>query len=168
MISLKISDLPMGKSTYRRSVDAEDLQLEGIPLKEGVLVIDIERMVASIKVDFNITGYAQLVCDRSLDIFDYPIDASYAVLFRPDQQQDVEDEYLTVKKLDLNKNKIDVTNEIRETILLEIPIKKLHPRYFDEEGNPIPYQVDFGGSETITDSDARWDILKHIKNPNKN
>lgn len=168
MISFKISDLPMGKSSYRRSVDADDLQLVGIPFKEGILVMDIERMVASIKVDFNVTGQAQLVCDRSLDIFDYPIDAAYSVLFRPDQQQDVEDEHLTIKKLDLNKNKIDVTNEIRETILLEIPIKKLHPRYFDEDGNPIPYQVDFGGSETNDESDARWDILKHIKNPNKN
>jgi len=168
MISFKISDLPMGKSSHRMSVDSDDLQLEEIPFKEGILVIDIERMVASIKVDFYITGNAQLVCDRSLDVFDYPIDSSYSVLFRADQQEDVEDEYLTIKKLDFNKNKIDLTSEIRETILLEIPIKKLHPRYFDEDGNPIPYQVDVGGSETNAETDARWDVLKHIKNPHKN
>lgn len=161
----------MGKSSYERSVDDEDLMIEGMGFKQGLLVVDIERMVASVKVDFTVTGQAQLVCDRSLDVFDYPIDATYAVLFRIDQSENIEDELLTIKKLDLSKNKIDITNEIRETILLEIPIKKLHPRYYDEEGNPTPFQSAFGESQSKADSeagtDARWDALKHINDSNK-
>ncbi len=164
MITFKISDIPMGKSTQEIHFSADDISLDTLPFEQGYLEIDFERMHASIKVDFLVEGSAQLICDRSLETFEFPISKSYSVIFRVEHDQDEEDERTASRKLDLNKNLIDLSDIVRETIMLEVPIKKLHPRYFDEEGNPTQYEVQFG-DEKNTEEDSRWEALKKLNQP---
>jgi uncharacterized metal-binding protein YceD (DUF177 family) len=164
MITFKISDIPMGKSTQEMSFSAVDISLEVFPFTQGYLEVDFERLHASIKVDFLVEGSAQIICDRSLESFEFPISRSYSVVFRVVHDHDEEDEYTASRKLDLNKNMIDLSDIIRETIMLEIPIKKLHPRYFDEDGNPTQYEVQFG-DESKAEEDSRWDALKKLNQP---
>lgn len=164
MITFKISDIPMGKSTQERFFSADDISLDVLPFQQGYLEIDFERLHASIKVDFLVEGSAQLVCDRSLESFEFPISKSYSVIFRVEHDQDEEDEFTASRKLDLNKNQIDLSDIVRETIMLEIPIKKLHPRYFDDDGNPTQFEVQFGDDQKSTD-DSRWDALKKLNKP---
>ncbi len=165
MFTFKISDIPMGKSESEIEFSGEDVGLEEVPFNEGYLELDIERFHDSVKVDFLVEGKAVLVCDRSLEVFDYPISRSYSVLFRAEHTADEEDEFTAARKLDLNKNKIDITDVVRETILLEIPIKKLHPRFLDEDGNPTTFEIDFGGDDQPDTDDSRWDALKKIQQP---
>lgn len=165
MITFKVSDIPMGRSEQEMEFSGEDVSLEEVPFVDGYLELDFERFHDSIKVDFWIEGVARLTCDRSLEVFDYPISRSYSVLFRVEHAEDEEDEFTAARKLDLNKNKIDLSDLVRETILLDIPIKKLHPRYLDEEGNPTQFEVDFGGDEKPDEEDSRWDALKKFQQP---
>lgn len=167
MIAFKISDIPMGRSSQRMAFDAAEIGLEGLDFSEGGLEFDFERLATSIKVDFQVEGVARLICDRSLDPFDFPISRPYTVFFREDHREDEEDEFVAERKLDLNRNRIDLTEEVRQTILLEIPIKKLHPRFLDEEGNPTDFEVSLGSEEEedATEPDNRWDALKKLQNP---
>jgi uncharacterized metal-binding protein YceD (DUF177 family) len=165
MIEFKISEIPMGKSEREVNFSSGDIGLLDIPFEEGYLELDFERLHDSVKVNFFVEGLAQLTCDRSLEVFDYPISRSYSVLFRVDHAEDEEDEFTAARKLDLNKNKIDLTEVVRETILLEIPIKKLHPRFLDEDGNPTQFEIHFGGDEQPEGEDSRWDALKKIQQP---
>lgn len=165
MITFKISDIAMGKSEREINFSSEDVAIEEVPFEEGYLELDFERLHDSIKVIFFVGGIARLTCDRSLEVFDYPISRSYTVLFRVDQVVDVEDEFTAARKLDLNKNKLDLTEMVRETILLEVPIKKLHPRFLDEDGNPTQFEIDYGGDEQLGGEDSRWDALKKIQQP---
>jgi uncharacterized metal-binding protein YceD (DUF177 family) len=165
MITFKISDIAMGKSEREINFSSEDVAIEEVPFEEGYLELDFERLHDSIKVIFFVGGIARLTCDRSLEVFDYPISRSYTVLFRVDQVVDVEDEFTAARKLDLNKNKLDLTEMVRETILLEVPIKKLHPRFLDKDGNPTQFEIDYGGDEQLGGEDSRWDALKKIQQP---
>lgn len=165
MITFKISDIAMGKSEREINFSSEDVAIEEVPFEEGYLELDFERLHDSIKVIFFVGGIARLTCDRSLEVFDYPISRSYTVLFRVDHVVDVEDEFTAARKLDLNKNKLDLTEMVRETILLEVPIKKLHPRFLDEDGNPTQFEIDYGGDEQLGGEDSRWDALKKIQQP---
>jgi uncharacterized metal-binding protein YceD (DUF177 family) len=165
MIAFKISDIPMGKSEREINFSSEDVALEEIPFEEGYLELDFERLHDSIKVNFFVEGIARLTCDRSLEVFDYPISRSYTVFFRVEHAEDEEDEFTAARKLDLNKNKLDLAEMVRETILLEIPIKKLHPRFLDEDGNPTQFEIDFGRDEQPEGDDSRWDALKKIQQP---
>jgi uncharacterized metal-binding protein YceD (DUF177 family) len=164
MITFKISDIPMGKSSQEITFSADDISLDALPFVEGFLEMDFERLHASIKVDFLVEGSAQLICDRSLESFEFPISKSYSVIFRVEHDGDEEDEFTASRKLDLNKNLIDLSDLIRETIMLEIPIKKLHPRFFDEDGNPTQYEANFGAVEHAED-DSRWEALKKLNQP---
>jgi uncharacterized metal-binding protein YceD (DUF177 family) len=165
MMTFKISEIPMGKSEQEKEFSGEDIGLEEVPFTDGYLELDFERLHDSVKVDFLVEGTAKLTCDRSLEVFDYPISRSYSVLFRVEHVEDEEDEFTAARKLDLNKNKIDISDVVRETILLEIPIKKLHPRYLDEDGNPTQFEVDFGGDSQPDGDDSRWEALKKIQQP---
>jgi uncharacterized protein len=63
---------------------------------------------------------------------------------------------------------MSITDELRDSILLEIPIKKLHPRFYDEHGEPLPFTKQFGTSD-VPEEDPRWDALKNLKDKiNKN
>lgn len=155
----------MGKSEREINFSSEDVAIEEVPFEEGYLELDFERLHDSIKVIFFVGGIARLTCDRSLEVFDYPISRSYTVLFRVDQVVDVEDEFTATRKLDLNKNKLDLTEMVRETVLLEVPIKKLHPRFLDEDGNPTQFEIDYRGDEQLGGEDSRWDALKKIQQP---
>ena len=167
MIAFKISDIPMGKSGQQMAFDPEDIALGDLDFSGGELLLDFERLATSIKVDFQVEGVARLICDRSLDPFDFPISRSYTVIFREDHREDEEDEFVADRKLDLNRNRLDITEEVRQTILLEVPIKKLHPRFLDEEGNPTDFEMDTNSDEEETDAepDNRWDALKKLQNP---
>ena len=165
MITFKISDIPMGKSEREMDFSSEDIALVEVPFKEGYLELDIERLHDSVKVDFFVEGTACLTCDRSLEVFDYPISRSYTVLFRVEHNEDEEDEFTAARKLDLNKNKIDLSDMVRETILLDSPIKKLHPRFLDEDGNATKFEIDFGGDDLPEGDDSRWEALKKIQQP---
>jgi len=165
MITFKISDIPMGKSEREINFSSDDVSLEEIPFEEGYLELDFERLHDSVKVNFLVEGIARLTCDRSLEVFDYPISRLYSVFFRVDHAEDEEDEFTAARKLDLNRNKIDLTEVVRETILLEIPIKKLHPKFLDEDGNPTQFEIDFAGDKQPEGEDSRWDALKKIQQP---
>lgn len=165
MISFKISDIPVGSSSHRIEFSAEDIALEEFPFSEGVVFIDFERDHTSVKVDFLVEGVVQLICDRSLDSFDYPISREYAVLYRENHTEDEEDEELALRKLDLNRNQLSLSEEIRQTILLEIPIKKLHPRFLDENGDPtnFDFSTNSGEEDSNGTPDNRWDVLKKLR-----
>jgi len=65
-----------------------------------------------------------------------------------------------------SSKQIDLEQDVRDTILLNLPTKKLHPRYLDEDGNPKEVlNEQFGDipdedEETI---DPRWEKLKDLK-----
>ncbi len=61
---------------------------------------------------------------------------------------------------------IDLAQDVRDTILLNLPTKKLHPRFLDEDGNPAEaISVKFGEAPAGNDDliDPRWAALKELK-----
>ena len=80
-------------------------------------------------------------CDRSLDYFLKPVDADYEIVFKVDVKEETEDENGAVRRFNFSSNTLSIEEEVRDTILLQIPIKKLHPRFLDEEGNPKKFEA---------------------------
>ena len=54
--------------------------------------------------------------------------------------------------------------EVRDSIVLELPIRPLHPDFIDENGQIKPFSTQtFGDTELETSVDPRWQALKHLK-----
>jgi uncharacterized metal-binding protein YceD (DUF177 family) len=146
----------------------EDLDLSPYTFRGGEIEMDFYRTLHFIRVNFHVGADVELVCDRSLEPYIQPIDADYEVLFKVDVQEEKEDENGAVRRFDFSTNTLSIEDEVRDTIFLNIPIKKLHPEFLDEEGIPKEFETkSFGNIPEDEDTEAvdpRWEKLKKLKN----
>ncbi len=166
-LEFKIVEIPEGES--RRTVDLsdEDLDLSPHEFKGGKLELLFYRTLHFIRVNFQVHSDVELVCDRSLEAYIQPIESEYEVVFKVDVEEEKADENGAVRRFDFSSNSLNIEDEVRDTIFLNIPIKKLHPKFLDEEGKPKEFETkSFGDIREEEDSeivDPRWEKLKELK-----
>jgi uncharacterized metal-binding protein YceD (DUF177 family) len=105
---------------------------EGSLLDRGRLSVRVQLSKASqhIQLDFFIEGTVELSCDRTLELFDYPMAIHHTVHFKLGekyQELDV-DLYMLHKQA----SSISLAQHLYDFISLAIPMKKLHPRFSNE------------------------------------
>jgi uncharacterized protein len=130
--------------------------------------VTLDKHETFITATFKITGRTKLICDRSLDPFEYPVNFEKKIVFKyGDTDQELSDEIVMIQR---DSDSLELGQYIYEFIGLEIPIKKLHPRYADEEddesgeGKVIYSSGDKTfDAESGDDTDPRWDKLKKLK-----
>ncbi|NJO02762.1 MAG: DUF177 domain-containing protein [Bacteroidia bacterium] len=142
--------------------------------------MELEKSDTMIQLHFHIKGSTELVCDRSLEPFEYPINLDQNLILKFGTHSEALTEEIEV--ISRNTIEINVAQPIYEFIGLAIPYKKLHPRFqsaFEEveEDDLIVesqwvYSSDDKPSAADTDPnpnqeenlDPRWQILKKLKN----
>lgn len=175
MFEFRIVEIPEEHSTRVETLEAGSLDLDPYEFEGGVLSLEFYRTLHFIKVTFEIETEVELVCDRSLDSYMYPVNEEYEVLFKVDVREETEDENSAVRRFDFDSNTISIREEVRDTILLSLPTKKLHPRFLDEEGKPTEFQTKSFGPDSSEQAeqddelaDPRWRKLKQLKNNQDN
>ncbi len=111
---------------------------------------------------FTITGNAALVCDRSLEPFDFPVDVQAKMVFKYGEEPGEVNEELTIIAYD--QASLDVGQLMYEYILLALPMKRLHPRFAhenEEASVTLVYQSQPAEAEQAMD--PRWEKLKKLK-----
>jgi uncharacterized protein len=142
-------------------------------VSEGSFEADVEldKRETFIEASFAVKGKAKLICDRSLDPFDYPIRFQRKIVFKYGEvNEELSDEIILIQR---DTDSLELGQYIYEFIGLAIPIKKLHPRYQDEQdyddnaAGKLIYTS--GGSSPDSDNDndedidPRWEQLKKLK-----
>lgn len=120
-----------------------------------------------IEADFKIKGKAHLVCDRSLEPFDYPVFIDKKIVFKYGQEEaEVSDEIVIISH---DRVSLELGQYMYEFIGLEIPIKRLHPKFQDDEENENEEGKLIYSSATEEDKneeeqiDPRWEKLKKLE-----
>lgn len=129
----------------------------------GVCKNDLIKSSSMITLRFNIEGSIELICDRSLEKFDYPIAISKEVIFKFGiEEKELDDDVYIILK---DTQRINIANFLYQFILLEIPMKKLHPTFKDEaEEDELIYISKTDDRSTSEDKiDPRWEALKKLK-----
>lgn len=141
-------------------------------LTEGSLKADValDKRETLIDATFVIDGSVKLVCDRSLDTFDQPIHTKKKLVFKyGETDEELSDEIVVIRR---DTDSLELGHYIFEFIALEVPMKKLHPRFRDEEAEDddsegkIIYTSKPSPDDDRTDGediDPRWDVLKKLK-----
>lgn len=125
-------------------------------------IVILNKRETLIEADFKIQGKAHLICDRSLDPFDYAIKIDKKVIFKYGEvAEEISDEIIVIPH---DQDVLDVGQLMYEFIVLDIPIKKIHPRFEEEdedenEEGKLIYQTEI--DETVVD--PRWEVLKKLK-----
>lgn len=115
-----------GKDDFFEALDQELIQKGSF--RSTVVLNKNETMIQMV---YKITGSVELTCDRSLDLFDFPVDITQKMILKfSDHNEEITDELVLI---DRNTQYINVAQDIFDFIGLQIPIKKLHPRFIKDE-----------------------------------
>ena len=162
---IDISELNLGQHEFRFQIDDKFFELFDYSLvDQGSLtsVVELDKKTSFISLIIKIDGFTELICDRSLDTFNYDLKTENEIILKyGDEAKVVSDE---VEIIPFNTQKINIGRYLYEFINVAIPMKKLHPRYKDE---PEEDQIIFSSqdeSEEQSYEDPRWSELKKLKN----
>lgn len=165
-LKFKVQEIPEGKSTRSAQIAGRELVLnEDIYLLEAGVEIDFYKTDHFIQTQFNVNALVTLRCDRSLRPFNQEVNGSYQVLFEPGEVETSEGEKGAVRQIPTDELAIDIEKDVRDTIMLALPARKLHPDYLDSEGSPKEFETKQYGPapEEGEDIDPRWAELKKLK-----
>lgn len=141
-------------------------------VKQGDLTatVYVNKLSSLIETDFDIKGTVKIICDRSLEEFDYPLSTSDRILYKYGSEvKEINEDIIMITR---DTPKINVAQLIYEFILLAIPAKKIHPDYMDKideedfegEGEVIYTSEKTGeeGGNPEPSIDPRWEELKKL------
>ena len=157
MFRIDISSLKPGVHRFEFEPLAEELELDPSRFKqiqvEARLDIQEERLLVVLKA----RATATLECDRTLRLFDQEIAGSFHVLFGSSSIVGGDGQtFDEVRLLEPGAQEIDVTNVVRDTLLLAVPQRCVAPGAEEEN---IP--TEFGAPEDKID--PRWEALRALK-----
>ncbi|MGM0505768.1 MAG: YceD family protein [Bacteroidota bacterium] len=163
-----VQELPEGIHTLVRTLGPADLGetgMDGVRFKSATVEFQFEKSLHFVKTDFTVSAELVLLCDRSLREYEHRVEESYQVLFKPGLEEKSVDVSSAMKPIDEDSLTLDLRQEVRDTILLDLPVRKIHPDYLDDDGKPTEFDVQSFGPEAEPgeDEDPRWAELKKLK-----
>jgi uncharacterized protein len=139
-------------------------------INEGAFnaTVEMNKSETMIHLTFDISGVLNLICDRSLENFDFPFKTKENLILKfGDHEEDLAD---GIRLINRNAQTLDFAQEIYELISLTVPMKKLHPRFLEDEnqGNEeglLVYTTEKPDTKIKTDHaiDPRWAALQNLK-----
>jgi uncharacterized metal-binding protein YceD (DUF177 family) len=135
----------------------------------------LDKSPTMIVLQFQMDGWVELICDRTLEPFQHPIQIKQQLILKyGEENKELTDEIEIITR---DTQRINVAHYIFEFIGLSLPMKKLHPSLKDE---PAEVETDEGilvyrsdsstdtdGTEATADEetkiDPRWQALKKLK-----
>ncbi len=132
----------------------------------------LDKSSTMIQLRFTIQGSAELICDRSLEPFEEPIETKGVIILKfGDHDEELTDEIFLINR---STSRINVAGYIFEFIALALPMKKIHPdlRGKDSDDAQNEFETLVYSSEGKMQEDAepsnesidpRWEALKKLK-----
>ncbi len=160
--------------------DAFFSNFEDSLVNNGKLTVDVivDKSDVLIVADFSIKGNITLICDRSLEEFEYPIETVNKIIFKyGEEYAELTDEIISIPQ---GTQRLNFAQYIYEFIGLTIPMKKLHPKFVttdeilsnveNDEETLLIYSTESSKDEDDKDEDEnidpRWKILNGLKHNN--
>ncbi len=126
--------------------------------------VTLDKHETFIEADFSIEGNASLICDRSLEEFAHPIRLQKRILFKYGEvDEELSDEIVMISRERVN---LDIGQFVFEFIGLAIPIKKLHPRFQEDENEELEGKLVYSSSTKQEEEEGTnpvWEKLKKLK-----
>ena len=126
--NLPFSGLSEGKHQFEFKVDDRFFaEFEGSEVEKGKLDINIELEKRStyLRLTFSIKGFVELICDRCLENFDFPVESERELLVKFSEKP-VEDEAELIY-LHPTDFQVEAAQYIYEFVILSLPIRRVPP-----------------------------------------
>ncbi len=160
MVRINIARLKEGKHDFRLTPSAEAVELKPEEFEHIEVHVQLDYRGEKIFVALEASAVATLECDRTLQLFQQPVSGTYQLLFAPPGfVGKIGEEWEEIRPFTPEEREIDLTDVVRDTLLLALPMRRIAPGAEDME---IPLQ--FGAPSEEEDMvDPRWAALLKLK-----
>ncbi len=162
MLTIDISSLSPGIHHLDLAPSASRVNLDPSTFEDIQVDVKLQYHHDRILVKLYATATAELTCDRTLQPYEQDIEGEYSVLFGPPSMVGQEgEEFEEVRPLDPTDQELDLTDVVRDTLLLSIPQRRIAPGAEEE-----PIDREFGTTEEDAEEkpvDPRWSDLQKLK-----
>lgn len=127
--------------------------------------LQIERTTMHIDVQYHLTGSVELLCDRCLVPYAFPIDATTQVVYSFDKSM-IEAEDAEVVFISRSIHLLDVSQDLYDFIVLQVPYRHV-PDDCPRPTCPPDLLNQIGVGDGVEDQtiDPRWESLKGLLPP---
>ena len=133
-------------------------------LEEGQFdaTVVLDKHETFIEGSFALKGTARLVCDRSLETFDYPVASAHKIVFKYGAEEaEVSAEIVIIPH---DRQSLNLGQYLYEFIGLALPMKRIHPKFQNAEEDENDGGIIYSSStENDGEIDPRWEKLKKLK-----
>lgn len=165
MATFDITDLKEGDVRQETAeLSAEALDLDEDTFSDIEVSVTLQKNDDRIEVAFDAKATATLQGDRTLRWYDEPVSGSYAVTFKPTKAiEEGEEEDETIREYSPFDPEIDITQEIRDTLLLALPLRRIAPGGEEED-----LQLEYGDTDEEADMPEWKQKLKELREDRDN
>lgn len=156
MLRIELRSLDAGYHEFSLEPAPTDLGLEPSAFRDMLVEVGLDYEGKTALVVVKVSAIAALICDRTLADFEQSVCGEYTVLFSSDK--DDSESMDEVRNMSATDEELDITDIVRDTLLLAIPVRKIAPGAEDAD---IPAAF---GAPTKSDCDPRWEALRSLKN----
>lgn len=161
MVTIDITDLSSGIHHLELTPSAEAAALDPATFTDLYVEAELQCHRDRILVKLRATATAELTCDRTLQDYRQPVEGDYNLLFGPPAMVGQEgEEFEEVRPLDPTDREIDLTDVVRDTLLLSLPQRRIAPGAEDE---PISREFGAPDDESEEPVDPRWSELRKLR-----
>lgn len=163
--------LSIGNHNFEFQVNEKFFEsIEYSELHRGEIRLEVEMLKDErmLIFTFQFDGTVEVICDRCLDPFDFPITGRERLFVKFGQEWEEEsDEIIVIPE---GEYQFDLSPYIYEYINLLLPMQRIHPDNENGTSTCNPEMLERLGNiqEIKEDHDPRWDVLLKIKNEKKN
>jgi uncharacterized protein len=161
MLTVDVSSLPTGIHHFEFDPSASEVELDPTSFEDIRVEAELQYHRDRILVKLDARATAELTCDRTLQPYEQPVEGHYSLLFGPPEMVGQEgEEFEEVRPLTPSDQEIDLTDVVRDTLLLALPQRRVAPGAEEE-----PIDREFGAPEDEEDEpvDPRWSELQKLR-----
>jgi uncharacterized protein len=167
--TLPFSGLSEGKHQFDFTInDRFFAEFENSEVEKGELGIqvELEKRSTYLTLAFSISGIVELVCDRCLEPFIFPVKSQRKLLVKFSEKT-VEDEAELIY-LHPTAFQVEIGQFIYDFVILSLPIRRIHPNGENGESlcDPVMMkkleELKYHGNTSDEPDDPRWNELRKI------
>jgi len=164
-MKIQVAGLSEGAHPYSFKGLPADLGLPPEFRNEVTVHATLEKSSGQFLLRASVSTSAEVACDRCVALFLQPLQSKYQMYYLWAEPEEDRYDPAEVQVLAAGQTVIDLTDDVRQTVLLSLPLK--HVCREDCRGLcPLCGRNLNEGSCTCTETheDGRWDKLKELKN----
>ncbi len=160
--TFKIDIFRLDNKQYVHEFEGDDVffaQFEQDIISKGHFkaIVTLDKSETMIQMLYDIDALVELTCDKSLELYEEPIKVKHKIILKyADHTEEITDELMLI---DRGTQQINIAQDLFDFIFLEIPIKKLHPK-FRTQDDVFENHFDWEDDEVFDDEDddeSLWD-----------